>query len=171
MLHRILLRKRGTQPGPLLSGSSLPLVVRSFLLSYTYESLTVETLAVSAAFGLFLILCLLFSIQDMEGTIAAAQPVLQIFSDVFGQTGATVLFSLVRLSSCLPVSSLTRGTIDYRVCMALWALLTHCQLEDDVRFRSRWSPSFVLQPRQREASNSYSYHLLGYHAVVHSCVT
>ena len=53
----------------------------------------------SALFGFFLIVCLLFSIQDFQGTIGSSyvQPVLQIMLDIFGETGATVLFSLIIL--------------------------------------------------------------------------
>ena len=51
----------------------------------------------SAVFGWFLILCLLFSIQDFDSTVNSeyGQPVLQILVDVFGETGAIVLFVLV----------------------------------------------------------------------------
>ncbi|KAK5051982.1 hypothetical protein LTR84_002786 [Exophiala bonariae] len=51
----------------------------------------------SAVFGWFLILCLLFSIQDFESTVAPeyGNPVLQILVDVFGKTSAIVLFTLV----------------------------------------------------------------------------
>jgi len=52
---------------------------------------------VSAIFGWFLILCLLFSIQDYDATLAPAsgQPVLQILLDIFGENGAIVLFTLI----------------------------------------------------------------------------
>jgi len=51
----------------------------------------------SAIFGWFLILCLLFSIQDFQATINSnvGQPVLQILIDIFGDDGAIVLFTLV----------------------------------------------------------------------------
>jgi len=51
----------------------------------------------SSVFGFFLILALLFSIQDFDTTVAStySQPVLQILLDIFGETGATVLFVLV----------------------------------------------------------------------------
>lgn len=51
----------------------------------------------SAVFGFFLIVCLLFSVQNFDHTIHStySQPVLQILIDVFGETGATVLFVLV----------------------------------------------------------------------------
>ena len=51
----------------------------------------------SFAFGFFLILSYLFSIQDFDRTIHSdyAQPVLQILLDIFGETGATILFVLV----------------------------------------------------------------------------
>ncbi len=51
----------------------------------------------SSVFGFFLILCLLFSIQDFDSTIASTvgQPVLQILLDIFSEDGAIVLFTLV----------------------------------------------------------------------------
>jgi amino acid transporter len=51
----------------------------------------------SAVFGWFLLLCLLFSVQDFDRTIGSpyAQPVLQILIDIFGKDGAIVLFTLV----------------------------------------------------------------------------
>lgn len=51
----------------------------------------------SAVFGFFLVLALLFSIQDFATTVNSTyeQPVLQILLDIFGETGATVLFVLV----------------------------------------------------------------------------
>ena len=53
----------------------------------------------SAVFGFFLLLCLLFSIQDFERTLDSAydQPVLQILVDVFGENGAIVLMTLIML--------------------------------------------------------------------------
>ena len=55
------------------------------------------SIGVSAVFGFFLILCLLFSIQDLESTIASptGQPVLQILLDIFGEDGAIALFTLI----------------------------------------------------------------------------
>lgn len=52
-----------------------------------------RTGAASAIFGFFLLLSFLFSIQgDIMDTIipSSGQPVLQIFIQVFGQTGATI---------------------------------------------------------------------------------
>ncbi|KAJ9610302.1 polyamine transporter tpo5 [Cladophialophora chaetospira] len=51
----------------------------------------------SAVFGWFLILCLLFSIQDFDATAVpdAGNPVLQILVDVFGKDSAIVLFVLI----------------------------------------------------------------------------
>jgi amino acid transporter len=53
--------------------------------------------AVSAVFGFFLILCLLFSIQDFQATLDSeyGQPVVQIYVDVFGRSGAVVAMTLV----------------------------------------------------------------------------
>jgi amino acid transporter len=49
------------------------------------------SVGVSAVFGFFLMISLLFSIQDFEATVSAPQPVLQILLDVFGHRGATAL--------------------------------------------------------------------------------
>ncbi len=50
-------------------------------------------IGVSAVLGWFLILGLLFSIQDLDGTVGTAtgQPVAQIFLDTVGEKGAIVL--------------------------------------------------------------------------------
>ncbi|KAL9096295.1 MAG: hypothetical protein Q9165_001292 [Trypethelium subeluteriae] len=57
------------------------------------------SIGVSAVFGFFLLLCLLFSIQDFEATVGSSyeQPVLQILVDIFGENGAVVLMTLVML--------------------------------------------------------------------------
>lgn len=51
----------------------------------------------SSVFGFFLLLCLLFSVQDFDKTVNSDvdQPVLQILLDIFGEDGAIVLFTLV----------------------------------------------------------------------------
>ena len=51
----------------------------------------------SAIFGFFLLISLLFSIQDFESTVDSevGQPVLQILVDVFGENGAIALMTLV----------------------------------------------------------------------------
>jgi amino acid transporter len=57
----------------------------------------IMSVAVSAVFGFFLMLCLLFSIQNFEATLTSdyEQPVVQIFVDVFGKSGAMVAMTLV----------------------------------------------------------------------------
>ncbi|KIM88000.1 hypothetical protein PILCRDRAFT_814677 [Piloderma croceum F 1598] len=57
----------------------------------------IMAIGVSAVFGWFLILGLLFSIQDLDGTInsATTQPVTQIFLDTVGEKGAIVLMTIV----------------------------------------------------------------------------
>lgn len=57
----------------------------------------VTSVGVSAVFGFFVLLGLLFSIQDFAGTVGSAygQPVLQILVDVFGPDGAVVLMCLI----------------------------------------------------------------------------
>ena len=53
----------------------------------------IMAIGVSAVLGWFLILGLLFSIQDLDGTVnsATGQPVAQIFLDTVGEKGAIVL--------------------------------------------------------------------------------
>ena len=57
----------------------------------------IMSIGVSALFGFFVILSLLFSIQDFDRTVSGpvGQPVAQILIDVFGENGATVLFVLI----------------------------------------------------------------------------
>jgi len=57
----------------------------------------IMSIGVSAVLGWFLILGLLFSIQDLDGTInsATGQPVTQIFLDTVGEKGAIVLMIIV----------------------------------------------------------------------------
>jgi amino acid transporter len=59
------------------------------------------SIGVSAVFGWFLILCLLFSIQDLPATLDPTQnygePVFKILVDVFGPDGALVLITLIVL--------------------------------------------------------------------------
>ncbi|GAA6055295.1 hypothetical protein JCM3770_004824 [Rhodotorula araucariae] len=49
----------------------------------------------SALFGLFYLLSLLFSMQSFERAVNSDQPVLEIFIDVFGKTGATVAMAFI----------------------------------------------------------------------------
>ena len=55
------------------------------------------SIGVSFIFGFFLIVSLLFSIQNFDTTVNStySQPVLQIFIDIFGENGAIVLMTLV----------------------------------------------------------------------------
>lgn len=57
------------------------------------------SVSVSFVFGFFLILCLLFSVQDFDALLKSTlgQPVLQILLDIFSEDGAIALFSLVWL--------------------------------------------------------------------------
>lgn len=57
----------------------------------------IMAISVSAVLGMFLLLGLLFSIQNLENTVASptGQPVAQIFLDCVGENGAIVL--MVRL--------------------------------------------------------------------------
>ena len=69
--------------------------------------------------GLFYILSLLYSIQNLNATInsSVGQPVIQIFIDVFGETGGLAAFSIilvVRPSSWIALMSRSvSGTAAY----------------------------------------------------------
>ena len=75
----------------------------------------ITSIGISAIFGFFLLLALLFSIQDFTNTVGTTygQPVTQILVDVFGTNGAIVLMTLILLCmyhfgfsvSCSSVSS------------------------------------------------------------------
>lgn len=55
------------------------------------------SVGVSSIFGFFLLIALLFSIQDFKGTVSSeiGQPVIQILVDIFGTKGAIALMTLV----------------------------------------------------------------------------
>ena len=55
------------------------------------------SVGVSAIFGFFLLISLLFSIQDFDSTVDSdvGQPVLQILIDIFGESGAIALMTLI----------------------------------------------------------------------------
>lgn len=55
------------------------------------------SIIVSAIFGYGVVLALLYSIQDLEGTLSAPQPVFKILLDVFGLVGAQIGMSLIIL--------------------------------------------------------------------------
>lgn len=57
------------------------------------------SIGVSAIFGFFLLIALLFSIQDFATTVDSevGQPVVQILIDIFGNTGAIFLMVLVMI--------------------------------------------------------------------------
>lgn len=54
------------------------------------------SISVSAIFGFFLLISLLFSIQDFEATVGSdiGQPVAKILIDIFGNSGAIALMTL-----------------------------------------------------------------------------
>lgn len=92
----------------------------------------------SAVFGFFVLVSFLFSIQDFETTLDSpvGQPVLQIFLDVFGETGATAAFSI--LIACVVLCatfSITSNSRMYFAC-ARDSLLPKWFAHVDERFAS-----------------------------------
>jgi amino acid transporter len=98
------------------------------------------SIGVSAVFGFFLILCLLFSIQDFDATVSTdtnyGQPVFKIFVDVFGENGALVLITLIILCvwhcGLFSLTSNSRMMFAFSRDHALPRFFTHV----DKRFRS-----------------------------------
>ncbi|GAA5929094.1 uncharacterized protein JCM15063_004048 [Sporobolomyces koalae] len=79
----------------------------------------IMSVGASAVFGFFVLVSFLFSIQDLETTVDSpvGQPVLQIFIDVFGRTGATAAFSIIILCVVLcGTFSITSNSRMYYSC-------------------------------------------------------
>lgn len=117
------------------------------------------SIGVSAVFGFFLLLCLLFSIQDFDTTVTSSvgQPVLQILLDIFGEDGAIVLFTLVILcvwhcglfslcSNSRMMFGFSRGTIPW-LCSCRW------NADTDNRSRSPTLLSPCGQTLQKSGAN------------------
>lgn len=102
----------------------------------------VMAIGVSAVLGWFLILGLLFSIQDYDALVAGdREPVAQILLDCVGENGAIVL--MVRQYSFRPVTLADDlGTGNHcRVHVFLRNFLDHVEFEDDVCVCERWGDS------------------------------
>jgi len=83
----------------------------------------VMSIGVSAVLGWFLILALLFSIQDLGATVDSdsGQPVLQIFLDTVGQKGAIVLMVSSRSTHQAAFCSYAQGYNNRRyVFLRVW---------------------------------------------------
>ena len=94
------------------------------------------SIGASSLFGFFLILSLLFSIQDFPNTVSSkiGQPVVQILIDIFGNNGAIALMTLVILY------------------LALWPLFHDLQFPHDVRLQSGRRTPEILQQGGRSLS-------------------
>ena len=91
----------------------------------------IMAIGVSSVLGWFLILGLLFSIQDLDATLSSStgQPVAQIFLDTVGQKGAIVLMVFIyswnfeRHHKWLMFTRIgyrNRGNVLLRVCFGSW---------------------------------------------------
>ncbi|GAA6044206.1 hypothetical protein JCM8097_004672 [Rhodosporidiobolus ruineniae] len=104
----------------------------------------ITSVGASAVFGFFYLVALLFSIQDFDNTIDSplGQPVLQIFVDVFGKTGATVAFTFVLVAVILcGTFSLTSNSRMYYSCSRdgiLPAFFNHVDKRFQVPVRTVW---------------------------------
>jgi amino acid transporter len=104
----------------------------------------IMAIGVSALLGWFLILGLLFSIQDLDGTLnsSTGQPVTQIFLDTVGERGAIVLMVIVigamYFCGCvLIVRELGRKGFGLNYWL-VQDVLDHLEFEDDVRVCEGW---------------------------------
>ncbi|MCJ1313203.1 hypothetical protein MMC25_006880 [Agyrium rufum] len=98
----------------------------------------ITSIGCSSLFGFFLLLSLLFSIQDFEKTVASdvGQPVTQILVDIFGTPGATALMVLIIL--CVWHCGLFSMTSNSRMMFAFSrdGALPHFFNKVDIRFQS-----------------------------------
>lgn len=96
------------------------------------------SVGVSAVFGFFVILGFLFSIQDFDRTVNSSygQPILQILVDIFGESQAVVLMSLIML--CVYFCGLFSMTSNSRMIFAFARdnAIPHWFAHVDRRFRS-----------------------------------
>ena len=96
------------------------------------------SVGVSSLFGFFLILSLLFSIQDFGKTVESdfKQPVLQILVDIFGEKGAMAMMTLILV--CVWHAGLFSMTSNSRMMFgfARDGGLPHFFANVDARFRS-----------------------------------
>ena len=96
------------------------------------------SVGVSSIFGFFIILSLLFSIQDFDKTVDSdiGQPVVQILIDIFGNAGAIVLMTLVMV--CVYHCGLFSMTSNSRMMFGFSrdGGLPHFFNKVDARFRS-----------------------------------
>ena len=92
----------------------------------------------SAVMGFFLIICLLFSVQDFDTVRNAKQPVLQILTDACGEAGGLVLMVLIMLCvwHCGLFSLVCISPS--KQCQAYVSQSTDFKLSNDVRFCPRW---------------------------------
>ena len=123
----------------------------------------VMAIGVSAVLGWFLILGLLFSIQDLANTVSSptGEPVAQIFLDTVGEKGAIVLMvshTCVPLYSKTGIYARTLGHC-YRLDVLVWHLLDHVEQPDDVRLRARRRDprAHVLPQSRRQAQVTHPY--------------
>jgi len=96
------------------------------------------SVSVSFVFGFFLLISLLFSIQDFAGTVGSTvgQPVVQILIDIFGNSGAIALMTLVIV--CVWHAGLFSMTSNSRMMFAFSrdGGLPHFFTKVDARFQS-----------------------------------
>ena len=105
----------------------------------------IMAIGVSALLGWFLILGLLFSIQDLDATLnsSTGQPVTQIFLDTVGERGAIVLMVIVigAMYFCGSVSIVHELGSARPYDLNFWLaqdVLNHLEFEDDVRICEGW---------------------------------
>jgi hypothetical protein len=108
----------------------------------------ITSVGASAVFGFFYLAALLFSIQDFDATLNSevGQPVLQIFVDVFGKTGASAAFGViivaVTLCGTFSVTSNSRMFYAFSRDGALPKFFNHVEKRTAVPVRTVWLAIF-----------------------------
>ncbi|KAF1981878.1 APA family basic amino acid/polyamine antiporter [Aulographum hederae CBS 113979] len=107
------------------------------------------SIGVSAVFGFFLLVCLLFSIQNFETTVASdySQPVLQILVDIFGEDGAIALFTLIIICvwhcGLFSMTSNSRMMFAFSRDGALPKFFDHVDMRFQSPIRAVWLAAFL----------------------------
>lgn len=128
----------------------------------------IMSVGASAVFGFFVLVSILFCIQDLAATIdsEAGQPVLQIFVDIFGRPGATAAFSIVILCVVLcGTFSITSNSRMYYSC-SRDSLLPKWFAHVDDRFASPIRTGMLLLDSMQHGSLTFSFETVWLAAVL-----
>ncbi|KAL7411215.1 APA family basic amino acid/polyamine antiporter [Mrakia frigida] len=107
------------------------------------------SVGVSSIFGFFLLLCLLFSIQDFDTTVNSeiGQPVVQILIDIFGRSGAKAMMALLIITvwhcGLFSLTSNSRMMYAFARDGAISPFFSHVSTKYEVPVRTIWLAAFL----------------------------